>query len=302
MTASPQRFVHWNGEIVPAEAARASVFDTGFLYGDGIYETMRSYEGRVFALDRHLRRLERSAASVALELPARADLSEAIQSVIRANGCPDCIVRMTVTRGSLGRRLDLSSSGPPSVLVISDPIEPGIDERNANGIRVVFSRYLRHSTHPLAGVKSTNYQVSLFARNEAREAGAQEVLIPNESGEIVEAAAANVFYVEGGRLLTPPLGSGILGGITREVVIELAGARGLAVAEKTLPRQRVESVDELFLTGTTIRIAPVIQVGDRVLRDGRPGPVAAALLADYLAAVRTEVLSSEPDVTSERMR
>jgi branched-chain amino acid aminotransferase len=302
MTASPQRFVHWNGEIVAADAARVSVFDTGFLYGDGIYETMRSYGGRVFALDRHLRRLERSAAHVALALPPRAALTEAIQAVIRANECPDCVVRMTVTRGALGRRLDLSSSGPPSVLVVSDPIEPGLDERNASGIRVVFSRYLRHSTHPLAGVKSTNYQVSLFARNEAREAGAQEVLIPNESGEIVEAAAANVFYVDGGRLLTPPLGSGILGGITREVVIELASARGLEVAERTLPRQRVHSLDELFLTGTTIRIAPVVEVEERVLRDGRPGPVATALLSDYLAAVRTAVASSESDVASERMR
>ncbi len=302
MTASPQRFVHWNGEIVPADAARVSVFDTGFLYGDGIYETMRSYEGRVFALDRHLRRLERSAAHVALDPPPRAELREAIRAVIRANECPDCDVRMTVTRGALGRRLDLSSSGPPSVLVVTDPIEPGLDERNANGIRVVFSRYLRHSTHPLAGVKSTNYQVSLFARNEAREAGAQEVLIPNESGEIVEAAAANVFYVEGGRLRTPPLGSGILGGITREVVIELARARGLEVAERTLPRQRVDSLDELFLTGTTIRIAPVVKVEDRVLRDGRPGPIATGLLADYLAAIRTEVPSPESDVASERMR
>jgi len=169
-------------------------------------------------------------------------------------------------------------------------------------VRVIYSKYLRFSNHPLAGVKSTNYQVSLFARNEARAAGALEVLVPNESGHIVEAAAANVFAVEGGRLLTPPLGTGILGGITREVVLELAAARGIAVEETTISRDRLEAADEVFLSGTTIQVAPVVLVGDRAIGDGRPGPCAIALLDDYIAAVRADVGAAASVRSSESKR
>ena len=169
-----------------------------------------------------------------------------------------------------------------------DAIDPRDDERRHAGIRVVHSRYLRHSDNPLAGIKSTNYEVSLLARNEAREAGADEVLITNESGHIVEAAAANVFLVEEGRVVTPPLRSGILGGITREVVLELVAGRGWPVSEETLARERVERADELFLSGTTIQVAPVVRVGEHDVADGTPGPATRQILADYLDAVREE--------------
>jgi len=294
-------YVHWNGCLVPADEARVSVFDAGFLYGDGIYETMRSYDGRVFALARHLARLERSALRVHLELPAAERIQAAVEELVTANGATDAVVRITVTRGPLGRRLDLSSAGAPSLLVTSDPLAEGADEKRRAGVRVVYSEYLRHSEYPLAGVKSTNYQVSLFARNEAREAQALEALVPNESGEIVEAAAANVFLVKDGELITPPLRSGILGGITREVVIELARARGYSVREATLSRAAIETGDELFLSGTTIQVAPVVRVEDRVVGSGRPGPVTLELLDAYLAVVREDIAAS-PDAPSERIR
>jgi branched-chain amino acid aminotransferase len=282
------RFVYWEGRVTPVDEARVSVLDGGFLYGDGIYETMHVYGGRVFALERHLDRLERSAAGVKLALPPRRELRAAVEDTVAANGEPHAVARLTVTRGRLARRLDLSTAGAPSVLVTVDPLDPADDERRHRGIRVIYSRFLRLSGHPLSGVKSTNYQVSLFARNEAREAGAQEVLVPNESGDIVEAAAANVFLVEGGGVVTPPLRSGILGGITREVVMELAAARGLEVREETLPRARVEAADELFLSGTTIQVAPVVQVEEHVVSGGRPGPLTVRLLGDYLDAVRAD--------------
>jgi branched-chain amino acid aminotransferase len=295
-------FVHWNGELVTALEARVSVFDAGFLYGDGIYETMRAYGGRVFALPRHLARLSRSAERIRLRTPPADELRRAVGEVVNANGVQEAIVRITVTRGALGRRLDLSSSGEPSVLVTTDPMDPGADEKRRQGVRVVYSEYVRLSEYPLAGVKSTNYQVSLFARNEAREAGALEVLVPNESGEIVEAAAANVFLVEKGGLVTPPLRSGILGGITREVVIELARANGRDVAEATLPRERIERADELFLSGTTIQVAPVVSVEDRPIADGRPGPVTIELLDGYLAAVKEDVGTADPLPPAETHR
>jgi branched-chain amino acid aminotransferase len=282
---SDERQVWWNGEIVAADEARVSVFDTGFLYGDGIYETMRAYGGRVFARNRHLERLGRSAAAVTLSIPDREVLRRALDDTVAANGGGDQVVRLTVTRGRLARRLDLSTSGPASVLVSTDPVDPEEDVRRRHGIHVIHSRFLRLSTYPLAGVKSTNYQVSLFARNEARAAGAQEVLIPNESGAIVEGAASNVFLVEGARLVTPPLESGILGGITREVVLELAAARDLPVEESPLPRERIDAAAELFLSGTTIQIAPAVDIGGRPIGNGRPGPVTLQLLDDYLAAV-----------------
>jgi branched-chain amino acid aminotransferase len=283
-----RRFVFWEGRPMPAEEARVPVLDAGFLYGDGIYETMRSYGGHVFALDRHLARLERSAAGVRLRVPPPGELRGAILATVQANGSGEGIVRLTITRGVLARRLDLSSAARPSVLVTFDAIDPRDDEVRAAGIRVVTSRYLRFSQHPLAGIKSTNYQVSLFARNEAREAGAQEVLMRNETGDFVEAAAANLFLVEGGRVVTAPLGSGILGGVTREVVQERLAARRIPVAEETIAPARLARADEIFLSGTTIRVAPVIAVDGRSVGDGRPGPVSRTLLGDYLEAVEAD--------------
>jgi branched-chain amino acid aminotransferase len=288
MTNPTRRHVHWNGELVPADEARVSVFDAGFLYGDGVYETMRAYGGKAFALSRHLDRLARSAGRIRLEIPPREEIATAIERTLAANGTPEAIVRVTVTRGVLTRRLDLSSAGRPSVLVTTDPVPPGSDEELRRGISVVYSKWLRLSENPLADVKSTNYQVSLFARNEAREAGAREVLAANESGEIVEAAAANVFLVEENGLVTPPLRAGILGGITREIVLELAAARGLAVSEATLPRERIAAGREVFLSGTSIRVAPVVRIDGEPVGDGRPGPTSLALLDDYLARVRDE--------------
>ncbi|MEZ5066765.1 MAG: aminotransferase class IV [bacterium] len=288
-------YVHWQGAVVPAESARVSVFDAGFLYGDGVYETMRAYSGRVFARDAHLARLARSAAAVRLPIPDAAQVGRAIRETLHANELSAAIVRVTITRGRLARRLDLSSAGAPSVLVTTHPYDEALDEERRRGIRVVYSRFLRHSDFALAGVKSTNYQVSLLARDEARAAGAAEVLLANESGDIVEAAAANVFLVEGRRIATPPLRSGILGGVTRSVVLECAGAAGYEVAEETLARERLEAADEVFLTGTTIQVAPVTRLGDMVVGAGRPGPVARELLAAYERRVHEDVARTPGD-------
>jgi len=285
---SAERFVFWEGAIVPAAEARVAVLDAGFLYGDGIYETMRSYGGHVFARERHLARLERSAAGVRLPLPPADFLREALGATVRANGDGEGIVRLTITRGVLARRLDLSSAGAPSVLVTFDPIDPRDDDVRAAGIRVITSAYRRFSSHALAGIKSTNYQISLFARNEAREAGAQEVLMRNETGDYVESAAANLFAVENGTIVTPPLGTGILGGVTREIVLERVAAEGLPAVEESIAPERLEGADEIFLSGTTIRVAPVVAVDGRPVGDGSPGPVSRRLLKAYLDAVDDE--------------
>lgn len=282
------RFVHWDGRVVPIEEARVSVLDTGFLYGDGVYDTMRAYNGRVFALSRHLARLERSAGRVGMRVPGAADLSRRIDETLAANETAYAVLRITVTRGRLARRLDLSSAGEPSVAITLDFIEPGADEARRAGIRVAYSRYVRTTRHPLAGVKSTSYQVSLLARNEAREAGGTEVLLANETGEICEGAAANVFFVEKDTLFTPALSTGILGGITREVALECARARNISTEEATFARERLERASEVFMTGTTIQIAAVVSVGGTMIGEGRPGPVARQLLDDYLSKVREE--------------
>ncbi len=284
----PPRFVHWNGGVVPLEEARVSILDTGYLYGDGVYDTMRAYGGRVFAEERHLARLARSAARVGLSAPPPEALSRALGEVLRANELDDAVLRITVTRGRLARRLDLSSAEAPSVAITVDPIVPGADEARRAGIRVAYSRYVRTSKHPLAGVKSTSYQVSLLARDEARSLGCTEVLLSDETGAIVEGAAANVFFVEGGTLFTPPSTAGILDGITREVTLECARARGLRLVVAAFPRERLERASEVFLTGTTIQVAAVARVGDVPIGSGVPGPVATKLLEDYLARVEGE--------------
>ena len=282
------RFVHWDGRVVPVEEARVSVLDTGFLYGDGVYDTMRAYGGRVFAQARHLARLERSAERVGMRVPSAQDLARRLDETLAANETAEAVLRITVTRGRLTRRLDLSSAAEPSVAITLDPIDPGADDARRAGIRAAYSRYVRTSRHPLAGVKSTSYQVSLLARNEARELGATEVLLANETGEICEGAAANVFFVEKNTLYTPSLSTGILGGITREVALECARERGIPVQEATFAPQRLERADEVFMTGTTIQIAAVVNVGSAAIAAARPGPIATALLEDYLAKVREE--------------
>ncbi|MBZ0268059.1 aminotransferase class IV [bacterium] len=281
--------VHWNGRLMDAEDAVVSVFDAGFLYGDGIYETLRVYEGRAFAAGPHLERLAQSGARIDLTVPDEDDLRDAIDALLSASRLASAVLRITVTRGRLARRLDLSSAGTPSVLLTAEPFDASTDAERRRGVRVIYSRYLRYASHPLLGVKSTNYQVSLFARNEAREAGAAEVLVPNESGDIVEGAAANVFLVENGTVVTPPLDSGILGGITRDVVIRLARDAGHEVREETLPRGRLAAADEVFLTGTTIEVAPVIRLGETPVGSGRPGPVSRAMLRGYLDAVAEDI-------------
>ncbi len=293
--SGPTKFVGWNGRILPADEARVSILDTGFLYGDGVYDTMRAYDGRVFALGRHLARLGRSAARVELSVPDSNVLRRSIEDLLDANGLAHAVLRVTLTRGRLARRLDLSSAGHPSLAITLDPVAEGADEeRRTSGIRVALSRYVRTSKHPLAGVKSTSYQVSLLARNEARQLECTEVLLANESGAICEGAAANVFFVENGALVTPPLDSGILGGITREVAIECARARGIAIAEETRTIDRVLAADEVFMTGTTIQVAAVTHVGENAIAGGRPGPIAQLLLADYLSRVANDTGSGMP--------
>jgi branched-chain amino acid aminotransferase len=277
--------VHCGGKLVPLAEARVSALDAGVLYGDGIYETVRAYGGKPFAIARHLARLARSAARVALRPPPREEVAQAVAETIAANGLESAVVRVTITRGPLAKRLDLSSAGAPTMIVTADPVDPAADEERRHGVRVVYSRYLRFSRHPLAGVKSTNYQVSLFARNEAREAGAAEVLLGDEGGDVVEAAAANVFCVEKDRLVTPPLARGILGGVTRDVVLEIARADGIEVVEDGIARKRLEAANEVFLTGTTIQVAPVVKVEERAIGDGRPGHLTLRLLDRYLDAV-----------------
>ena len=286
-------WVWWDGRLRRSSEAKVSVLDSGYLYGDGIYETLRAYEGVPFALDRHLARCRASAAGVDLPCPPTAELARAIRDVIAANAWADAVVRLTLTRGVLSRRFDLGSAGAPSLLVSANPLDPAADETRRRGVRVIYSQFGRWSEYGLAGIKSTNYQISLLARHEARVAGAAEVLLPNESGDLVEGAASNLFAVEThgerSRLVTPALGAGVLGGITREIVLELAAAADLPVEEASLSRARLEAAAEVFLTGTTIQLAPIVRIGETTVGAGAPGPVTLDLLAAYLSRVNEDV-------------
>lgn len=292
-------WVWWDGRVRRSSEAKVSVLDSGYLYGDGIYETLRAYDGVPFALARHLERCRASSAGVDLPCPPDATLAGAIRDVVDANHWNDAVVRLTLTRGILTRRFDLGSAGEPSLLVTAHPLDPTADETRQRGVRVIYSQFGRWSEYGLAGIKSTNYQISLLARHEARVAGAAEVLLPNESGELVEGAASNLFAVETedgrSRLITPALRAGVLGGITREVVLELSAAADLPVEESSLSRERLEAAAEVFLTGTTIQLAPVVRIGEYVVGNGAPGPATRRLQAAYLERVREDVTSAARD-------
>ena len=213
--------VYLNGSLVPRSQARISALDYGFLYGFGLFETMRAYEGRVFRLDRHLNRLARSAEVLGLPLPVT-DLRSAVMATIQANQLGDARVRIAVSIGEGGMVPDPSTCDKPTVLILAGHYQPYPEQVYEKGSKAIVSSIRRNSQSPLSRLKSANYLESMLARQEARAAGVDEALCLNEKGLLAEASMSNVFLVTNGTLRTPGPGSGILPGITREAILELA--------------------------------------------------------------------------------
>jgi len=261
--------VHLNGRLVDEADARISPFDRGLLLGDAIFETMRVYGGRPFALDEHMERLRTSCAQTRIPFPERVE--QAIAEVVAANGVQDGQVRVTLTRGVGGRGASPKGAGPPTVIVTTSGIHhrPEIYER---GLRLIVARRRRIPDSSLpASIKSTNYLVHVLARIEAEEAGADDALFVDDEGFVIEATQANLFAILGDDLWTPPLSAGCLPGRARAAVLALAGEVGLRPREQPLPAEALHEAREVFLTASVLEVAPVVELDGLRIGEGKPG-------------------------------
>jgi branched-chain amino acid aminotransferase len=272
-----------NGRLYSKEDAKISVYDHGLLYGDGVFEGMRSYNGRVFRMEQHLRRLWESARAIWLEIPMTPDaLAKAVNDTLAVNGIKDGYIRLMVTRGAGTLGLDPNRGGDPQVIIITDHITMYPKEFYENGLEIVTASTMRN--HPAAlnpRIKSLNYLNNVLAKIEGLKAGCVEALMLNHKGEVAECTGDNIFLVRRGELLTPPNDAGILEGITRGAVIELAAGAGIPVHEISLTRHDVYIADECFLTGSAAEVIAVVKVDNRTIGSGKPGPITRDLLARF---------------------
>jgi branched-chain amino acid aminotransferase group I len=262
--------------------------DYGFLYGYGLFETMRAYGGKVFGLDRHLERLAGSAATLGIEVDSPA-LKNAVMDTIRANGLSEARIRLTVSIGEGGTVPDPASCGEPTVLVVAREYHPLPYEAYEKGYRAIVSTVRRNSKSPLSAMKSLSYLESMLARQEARAAGVDEAICLNENGFLAEASMSNVFLVNDGALKTPGIASGFLPGITRETVLELAGELGMTTVEDDITLEELLRAEETFLTNSVIEIMPLTEVDGKPIGTGKPGEVTRRLKAAYKELVRGEI-------------
>jgi len=275
--------IYIDGKFYAKEDAKISVYDHGLLYGDGVFEGIRSYEGKVFRMQAHLDRLWNSAKAILLNIPiTREEMALAIEQTLAANGIREGYIRVVVTRGAGSLGLDPSRCSNPQVIIITDYISLYPEELYRNGLEIVTVSVARN--HPAAlspRIKSLNYLNNILAKIEGVQAGCVEALMLNHKGEVAECTGDNVFLVRDGELLTPSLESGILEGITRDAVIELARAAGIAVHELPLTKHDVYIADECFLTGTAAELVPVVKVDSRPIGDGQPGPITRGLIERF---------------------
>ena len=277
-----------NGKLVNKEDAKVSVYDHGLLYGDGVFEGMRAYNGRVFEVAAHMKRLFDSAKAIRLDIPYTAEqITQFTYDTIKANGFTDCYVRLVVTRGIGSLGLDPNRSPGPSVIIISDLIQLYPKEMYENGMAVITASVIRNHPNALSPrIKSLNYLNNILAKIEAIDAGVPEAVMLNHQGYVAECTADNIFIVRGGEVLTPPASEGSLEGITRGAIMDLARGSMLPMFERRLERHDLYVADECFLTGSGAEVIPVTKVDGRVIGDGKPGPVTKKLHAAFHKLVR----------------
>ena len=289
-----EEIVYLNGSLIPRSQARVSVFDHGFLYGYGLFETMRAYHGTVFLLKRHLKRLLSSAEIIGLGSKlAGIDLVKACTDTLKANGLEDARLRLTVSRGEVDSFPGSKVSSTPTVLVTAKSYSALSAEIYNKGFKAGVSSLCQFSQSPLSRLKSANYLLNVLARMEAEAAGLDESLLLNERGSLTEGSISNVFFAASHSLVTPPLESGILPGITREVVMELAAGLGINVTEGEVRLQDLGQFDEAFLTNSVIEIMPLVEVRDDAgktiaVGSGKPGKLTKRLMAAYREMVERE--------------
>jgi len=281
--------VYINGKYYEKDDAKVSVFDHGFLYGDGIFEGIRLYKGNVFKLDKHIDRLFRSARAILLEMPwSKQFIIDAVCDACRTNGLTDGYIRLVVSRGKGKLGLSPFSCEDPQLIIIADQIQLYPHELYEQGLKAITVPTRRNSPAALPPmVKSLNYLNNILAKIEAQKLGFQECLLLNNEGYVAECSGDNVFIVFEGKLITPPVSSGSLGGMTREMVIELAKKLNIEFSEKPLTRFDIWTADECFLTGTAAKLIPLVELDARRIGDGKPGEITKRLIEAFNDAAPT---------------
>lgn len=272
-------WAYLNSQFVREEDAHISILDHGFLYGDGVYETLRTYEGKFFMLDRHLARLRRSATAIGLHVPmSDSDWASILHEALQRNGLVDAWLRITISRGEGEPGLDPNLCKHPTLVVISRPFRPFQEALYHEGVRVALVSVRRNlpAAHP-PRIKSLSFLNNILAKHEAMRSSAFDGLMLNADGDLTECTTSNIFLVKEGRLCTPSFDCGILGGITREVVLQLAQEYGMACEEGRYKPDEAFHADECFLTNTSMELMPVREIDQTMIGNGSPGPLTRRL-------------------------
>lgn len=280
--------IYISGKYYDKENAKVSVYDHGLLYGDGVFEGMRSYSGKVFRMEQHLDRLWDSAKAIWLTIPmTKQAMADAVNETLKLNGITDGYIRLVVTRGAGSLGLDPTKTSDPQIIIITDHIQLYPKEMYENGLAIITASTIRnHSAALSPRIKSLNYLNNIMAKIEGLQAGCVEALMLNAKGEVAECTGDNIFLIKRGKLLTPSNDAGILEGITREAVIEIAQKAGIEVHQIPLTKHDVYVADEVFLTGSAAEIIPVIKVDSRIIGEGKPGPITKDLTKRFHQLIR----------------
>lgn len=280
--------VYIDGKYYPKSQAKISVYDHGLLYGDGIFEGIRAYDGIVFKLKEHIDRLYRSARAIMLNIPlTKEEMINAVLEALRKNNLRDAYIRLVVTRGVGDLGLDPRKCQKPTVIIITDVIKLHSSEAKEKGIRAMIVWVKRDPVDATSHeVKSLNYLNSILGKIEANLAGFDEAICLDKNGYISEGVAENIFIVTRGKIMTPPTSTGALVGITRDVVMKLAEKLGYPVIENTITPTDLFTADEAFFTGTAAEIVPIIEVNKRKIGNGKPGPITQRLMQEFEKVIR----------------
>ncbi len=286
-----ERMVYLNGEFVEKQNAKVSVFDHGFLYGDGVFEGIRAYEGNVFKLEEHIDRLFVSAKAIKLTIPIKKEeIISAVLDTVRKNNLTDAYIRVVVSRGEGDLGLNPTKCPRPSIIIIADKIVLYPEEFYKKGLSIITASTRRNIPQALSPrIKSLNYLNNIMAKIEANRGGVPEALMLNNQGYVAECTGDNIFILKGkDKLITPPLHAGVLDGITRNSVMGIAADMGIEVAEELFTLFEIYNADECFLTGTAAEVIPVVKIDDREIGSGKVGDITKSLMAEFSRIAKIE--------------
>ena len=279
-----------NGSFVNLAQAKISVFDRGFLYGDGLFETMRSYWGEVFRLEDHLDRLFRSAKEIEISFSyTRKELKNIIKRILKINNLSEAYIRLTLSRGVSETGLISKSKSSATLVIVARKFKPLSPSEHKRGWRVTVVGPRQNQASPVSRLKSLNFLNNILARKEAKAKGVDEGILLNTIGDVTEASTSNIFLVRRGIVITPPEESGLLPGITRRVVLELATSLGLKVYKRRISLDELMGVEEAFLTNSLIEIMPLVEIDGRRIGKGKPGTLTQRIHKAYQALVKSEI-------------